>query len=61
VVDEETLPDELIISARSEDDNEIMGLKHKEYNIQGIQCHPESILTESGRKLLMNFIEGNNE
>ena len=61
VVDEETLPDELIISARSEDDNEIMWLKHKEYNIQVIQCHPESILTESGRKLLMNFIEGNNE
>ncbi|MBH59336.1 MAG: aminodeoxychorismate/anthranilate synthase component II [Thaumarchaeota archaeon] len=60
VVEEETLPNELIISARSEDDNEIMGLRHKEYNIQGIQCHPESILTESGRKLLMNFIEGEN-
>ena len=61
VVDEDTLPDELVISARSEDDNEIMGLRHKEYNIQGIQCHPESILTESGKKLLMNFIEGNKE
>ena len=60
VVEEDTLPDELIISARSEDDNEIMGLRHKEYNIEGIQCHPESILTESGRKLLMNFIEGKN-
>ena len=60
VVEEDTLPDELIISARSEDDNEIMGLRHKEYNIEGIQCHPESILTESGRKLLMNFIEGEN-
>ena len=60
VVEENTLPDELIISARSEDDNEIMGLRHKEYNIEGIQCHPESILTESGRKLLMNFIKGEN-
>ena len=60
VVEEDTLPDELIISARSEDDNEIMGLRHKEYNIEGIQCHPESILTESGRKLLMNFIKGEN-
>ena len=54
------MPDELIISARSEDDNEIMGLRHKEYNIEGIQCHPESILTESGRKLLMNFVKGEN-
>ena len=61
VVDEDTLPDELVISARSEDDNEIMGLRHKDYKIQGIQCHPESILTESGKKLLMNFIEGNKE
>ena len=58
MVDEETLPDELIISARSEDDNEIMGLKHKEYNIQGIQCHPESILTKYGKKILQNFVDG---
>ncbi len=60
VVDEKTLPNELIISAKSEDDNEIMGLRHKEYNIQGIQCHPESILTESGKRLLQNFIKGEN-
>ena len=60
VVDEKTLPDELIISAKSEDDNEIMGLKHKKYNIQGIQCQPESILTEAGKRLLQNFIEGEN-
>lgn len=58
VVDEQTLPDDLIVSAKAEDDNEIMGLRHKKYNIQGIQCHPESILTDSGKQILQNFIKG---
>lgn len=58
VVDEQTLPDDLIVSAKAEDDDEIMGLRHKKYNIQGIQCHPESILTDSGKQILQNFIKG---
>ena len=56
-VDDKTLPDEFIISARSLDDNEIMGLRHKKYKIEGIQCHPESILTKYGKKILQNFVD----
>ncbi|MEO3948086.1 aminodeoxychorismate/anthranilate synthase component II [Gorillibacterium sp. CAU 1737] len=55
IVRRETLPDCLTISAWTEE-GEIMGLRHKEYPIEGVQFHPESILTESGRKLLSNFL-----
>ena len=55
-VDEQTLPDSLIISATT-DDGEIMALRHKEYNITGIQFHPESILTTSGKDILNNFLQ----
>jgi anthranilate synthase/aminodeoxychorismate synthase-like glutamine amidotransferase len=51
----EGLPEELEISARTED-GEIMGLRHKEHLIEGVQFHPEAILTREGKKLLMNFI-----
>jgi anthranilate synthase component 2 len=40
------------------DDGEIMGVRHKEFDIQGVQFHPESILSEYGHKLLKNFLEG---
>jgi anthranilate synthase component II len=40
------------------DDGEIMGVRHKEYDIQGVQFHPESILSEHGHALLKNFLEG---
>ena len=59
VVDEESLPDSLIITARtdeSENESEIMGIRHKECRLFGVQFHPESILTESGHKLLENFL-----
>jgi anthranilate synthase/aminodeoxychorismate synthase-like glutamine amidotransferase len=52
----EKLPPELIIEATSED-NEIMGMKHREHLTFGIQFHPESVLTPSGKRLLRNFIE----
>jgi para-aminobenzoate synthetase component 2 len=55
IVKRETLPDCLEISAWT-DAGEIMGLRHKEYNIEGVQFHPESIITESGMLLLRNFI-----
>ena len=57
VAQRETLPDELIITAESEDDGEIMGVRHKTMLIEGIQFHPESIMTIIGKRLLRNFLE----
>jgi len=53
----ETLPDCLEVTAWT-DDGEIMGVRHKEYPIQGVQFHPESIMTEHGHALLDNFLKG---
>ncbi|MCX5776106.1 MAG: aminodeoxychorismate/anthranilate synthase component II [Candidatus Firestonebacteria bacterium] len=55
IVKRETLPDCLEITAQTKE-KEIMGLKHKKYNIHGIQFHPESILTKSGKDILKNFL-----
>jgi 4-amino-4-deoxychorismate synthase (2-amino-4-deoxychorismate-forming) component II len=55
VVDRESLPDCLEISAESPD-GLIMGLRHKTQKTEGVQFHPESILTEEGKKLLQNFL-----
>jgi len=49
------LSDELEITAWTDED-EIMGVKHKKYLIEGVQFHPESILTEDGLKMLENFL-----
>jgi len=61
VVDRGTLPDTLEITAWTELEDgsfeEIMGLRHKEFPVQGVQFHPESILTEHGHALLKNFLE----
>ena len=54
-VERETLPDCLEISAQTED-GEIMGLRHREFAIEGVQFHPESIETEHGHRLLQNFL-----
>jgi len=55
IVRKETLPECLEISAET-DQGEIMGLRHKELVIEGVQFHPESILTEAGKDLLRNFL-----
>lgn len=56
VIERESIPDDLEISAET-DDGEIMGVRHKEYIIEGVQFHPESILTKVGKDLLRNFLE----
>ncbi len=56
VADEKSLPGCLKVTSKSLDDTEIMGIKHEKYLIEGIQFHPESILTGEGKKILSNFI-----
>lgn len=52
---EETMPEELLITARTED-GEIMAVRHKQYEVYGVQFHPESILTPDGKAILSNFL-----
>jgi len=58
VIEKHTLPNCFDITAWT-DDNEIMGIKHKELAIEGVQFHPESILSEHGHDLLKNFLDQN--
>jgi len=63
VIDQKTLPDCLEVTAWTQDANgefdEIMGVRHKTLPIEGVQFHPESILTEQGHQMLKNFLEQN--
>jgi len=53
-----SIPSCLEITAESIDDGEVMGIRHTEYPIEGIQFHPESILCEDGKLIIKNFLEG---
>ncbi|MGH7800182.1 MAG: anthranilate synthase component II [Thermodesulfobacteriota bacterium] len=55
LVEDNSLPDELEVAAWTDED-EIMGIRHKEYLVEGVQFHPESILTKHGKDLLRNFV-----
>jgi anthranilate/para-aminobenzoate synthase component II len=56
VIKRDTIPDCLEITAET-DEGEIMGVRHKELPVWGVQFHPESILTENGRQMIKNFLK----
>ena len=56
VIERQSLPECLKVTAESEDDKEIMAVKHRSYPVYGVQFHPESILTEHGLTILGNFL-----
>jgi anthranilate synthase/aminodeoxychorismate synthase-like glutamine amidotransferase len=58
VVERDSLPAELRVTASSQDDGEIMAIAHRDHPTVGVQFHPESVLTPEGKKLLANFLEG---
>jgi anthranilate synthase component 2 len=57
VGDKTIIPDVLEVTAIASDDGEIMAVRHREYLIEGVQFHPESIMTDEGKKILANFIK----
>ena len=60
VVDRHSMPACLSVTAQAED-GEIMGLRHRDLPVEGVQFHPEALLTEHGHKMLQNFIQGSRE
>jgi anthranilate synthase/aminodeoxychorismate synthase-like glutamine amidotransferase len=57
LLEKNSVPDCLMVTAETEE-GEIMGVRHREYPVEGIQFHPESILTPNGKRIIKNFLDG---
>jgi len=57
VVADQDLPGDLLVTARTKEDGIVMGLRHKQWPLHGVQFHPESILTGEGKTILRNFLK----
>ncbi|AMR30777.1 anthranilate synthase component II [Mucilaginibacter sp. PAMC 26640] len=55
---EKNLPEVLTVTAIDEQDNSVMALRHKHYDVRGVQFHPESVLTEYGKEMMQNWLKG---
>jgi len=56
IVTEDSMPPGFVVTAKSTDDNEVMGLRHESLPIEGVQFHPESVLTEEGFRIVENYV-----